>query len=148
MLQCSRTNKSTRQQVMLALVYVCMWCSLHRVFINIQPCTFATLNEWSYLARHSVAKYHTYGLHKLTCPLTCCSDVPYPHGAGMTPPTSEPHMSAQLYALHYTLSASAATASEHATSHEPPPYTTWLSLTKLRITHNASCKDLFASSMI
>lgn len=47
-----------------------------------------------------------------------------------------------------TLTAASSTASEHATSAAPPPYTTRLSRTKLRTTHRASCNERFASSMI
>merc|ERR1719389_706731 len=45
-------------------------------------------------------------------------------------------------------SAALLTATEHAISAAPPPYTILLSLTRLRTTHIASCKLLFASSTI
>lgn len=48
----------------------------------------------------------------------------------------------------FTLSAALATATEHEISGAPPPNTILLSLTKLRITHNASCILLFPSSTI
>lgn len=50
--------------------------------------------------------------------------------------------------LWFTLSAALATATEHEISGAPPPKTILLSLTKLRITHNASCILLFPSSTI
>ena len=47
-----------------------------------------------------------------------------------------------------TLSAAWLTARAHAISEAPPPYTTRLSLTRLRITHRASWRARLASSMI
>mmetsp|Transcript_9052 Transcript_9052/g.15311 ORF Transcript_9052/g.15311 Transcript_9052/m.15311 type:complete len:262 (+) Transcript_9052:202-987(+) len=47
-----------------------------------------------------------------------------------------------------TVSAKADTAREQAISAEPPPYTTRLSLMRLRTTHMASCSDRLASSTI
>lgn len=44
--------------------------------------------------------------------------------------------------------AASSTASEHAISAAPPPYTTRLSRTRFRTTHSASCNDRLASSMI
>lgn len=51
-------------------------------------------------------------------------------------------------AISLTLSAAWLTARAHAISEAPPPYTTLLSLTKLRITHRASWRARLASSMI
>mmetsp|Transcript_45949 Transcript_45949/g.80302 ORF Transcript_45949/g.80302 Transcript_45949/m.80302 type:complete len:251 (-) Transcript_45949:939-1691(-) len=47
-----------------------------------------------------------------------------------------------------TVSAKADTAREQAISAEPPPYTTRLSLMRLRTTHMASCRERCASSTI
>lgn len=57
-------------------------------------------------------------------------------------------LNCKLDSVHLTLSAASLTARAQAISEAPPPYTTRLSLTRLRITQSASWRARFASSTI